>query len=263
MRVVSFKKLYYKMFKIKLILFVLAGLFYFTFLSSNVLRIVSLQYPPFQYLENGEVKGVAYEIVQEVFNRLDYEIKVDILPWTRALTYLREAQADAVFTIYKTKEREDFLDYANEVLINQRIAFYKHKDTNINFDGNFDNLKGNTIGTVFGVNYGTRFDSAVEKLSPSLLNSFDVYNNFQNLLLKRIDLLINNIDGADFVIKIMDAGDIIEMLPPVIETVPSYLAFSKHKDFTDLKNRFEAELVNIKKDGTYNRILRKHNLQTN
>lgn len=41
-----------------------------TQVAAKTLEVVTLQYPPFEYMENGKLKGVVVEIVQEVFNRM-------------------------------------------------------------------------------------------------------------------------------------------------------------------------------------------------
>ncbi len=226
--------------------------------SADTLKIVSLQYPPYQYIEDGIIKGCAYEIIEEVFKRLGYNFDMEIIPWSRALYSLQNGKADAVFTIYKTEEREKYLDFTKEVLINQEIALFKLKGSRIDFNGDFRSVREKVIGTVYSVNYGMKFDKALIDLSLQTVDSVDGEANFRNLLFNRVDLLINNVAGANYLIDMLDIHSKVEIIYPVIEAVPSFLAFSKHHDYSGLKFEYEEELKKLKQDGTYNKILAKY-----
>ncbi len=72
----------------KLKILALMSVILFSFSSPNfaeTLELVTLQYPPYEYEENGEVKGLAVEIVKEVFKRLDQPISIKVYPWARSL----------------------------------------------------------------------------------------------------------------------------------------------------------------------------------
>lgn len=228
-------------------------------LEKKRLKLFTLQYPPYQFLDNNEIKGVAYDIVAELFNRAGYTISIEVHPWTKTLDMVKNGEADAVFTIYHTEEREKFLDYTSEILIIQQTAFFKLKDNDIIFDGDFNNLKGLSVATVKGVNYGTEFEKAAE------LNIFKIYDNaidgqdsIENLVSRKTDLMVSNVRGARYLAVKLNQSDKIEMLTPVLENIPSYLAFSKYNDYTEIKNIYESELKKMKQDGTYNNILKKY-----
>ena len=77
-----------RMKKISSMLSVLLLLMVFGYSNAVALELVTLQYPPYEYLENGEVKGVAVEIVQEVFTRMNKPITITVHPWDRSSNIL-------------------------------------------------------------------------------------------------------------------------------------------------------------------------------
>ncbi|MDO6528040.1 transporter substrate-binding domain-containing protein [Motilimonas sp. 1_MG-2023] len=106
------------------------------------LDLVTLQYPPYQYESAGEVKGIAVDIVKEAFGRLGIQAEIRVLPWSRAIRYIEQGQADAIFTAFKTPEREKFADYSHEILLWQTISLFVRSDSTLEFNGDLETLRG-------------------------------------------------------------------------------------------------------------------------
>lgn len=50
------------------------------------LSAVTLDYAPYEYLKEGEAKGIAVDIIKEAANRIDgVEVSFEFLPWSREL----------------------------------------------------------------------------------------------------------------------------------------------------------------------------------
>ena len=90
------------------------------------LRIVTLEQPPVQYEEQGVIKGIAVDIVREVFGRMQQPVTLKVYPFARSLHIIRKGGADAIFAIVKNPERELFLDYPDEVLIEQTGTLFSY-----------------------------------------------------------------------------------------------------------------------------------------
>ena len=227
----------------------------------KVLRMVTLQYPPYQYIEEDSLQGAAFEVVTEVFKNLGYKIDLEILPWGRALKYVQDGRVDAVFTIYKSDERERFLQYTNEILVMQRVAFFKLKDSNFIYNGDLSSLKDMTISVVQSVNYGKTFQNGIDNNYFNIVHSVDGDRSLQTILHKRADLMVSNVDGANFLIAKHQKQQDIVMVEPLLESIPSYLAFNKVNDYSDLIEQYEKELIRLKNNGTYSQILSKYMLR--
>ncbi|WP_028866037.1 substrate-binding periplasmic protein [Psychromonas aquimarina] len=232
------------------------------FISSTCLaqtiELVTLQYPPYEYRgeSEGEVKGIVVDIIEEVFKRLDVPINIKILPWARAIRYIEEGQADAVFTAFKNPVREQFADFSREILMPQTISLFVRSDSTIKYDGNLASLSNYTIGGVNSVSYGTTWDQAVKDgIITKLQLSNSGEQNMRKLLADRVPVIISNKYGAYDIARKMNQLVDIRELKPSLQSVPSYIAFSKKRNLTDLRDKFDITLREMKLDGSYEHII--------
>ncbi len=222
--------------------------------KAEVYHFVTLEYPPLEYEDiGGRPEGVAVEMVTQIMTALGHRLYIQVLPWTRALKMVRYGQADAIFTIFKNPGREAFLDYAEEVLIPQLVAFYAPVASPVAFNGDLEALKHLRIGVVSTISYGLAFDRFRPQLTVERTATLD--QNLAKLLLGRIDLVISNVYQAENVIDRLKLGEKIKRLHPVVERIPSYIAFSKIRKLTALRQDFDRQLIQMKKTGRYTTIM--------
>ncbi|WP_434627139.1 substrate-binding periplasmic protein [Chromobacterium sp. CV08] len=220
------------------------------------LQLVTLQYPPYQYQDGGEVGGVAVGIVREAFRRVGRPIHVSIYPWGRSLAMVEAGQADAIFTLYRTPEREARLDYSRQVLVPQAVSLFVLKDAAIRFDGRLEQLAGYRFGVVRSVNYGAVFDEAVRRGGIRIAETAaSGEQNMDKLLARRFDILVSNRLGAWVIIRRQHAEGRVRELQPPIEQIPSYIAFARKPELAGLRDRFDAALASMRLDGSYARLL--------
>jgi polar amino acid transport system substrate-binding protein len=242
--------------KIVTVLSALLFVLLFGYTNTGALELVTLQYPPYEFLDKGEVKGVAVEIVQEVFKRMKVPIKITLYPWDQSLAMIQKGEADAIFTIFKTPEREAFVDFSHEVLMPQVVSLFVTKDSHIVFDGDLNKLSRFTFGVVRTVSYGSLFDDAVKSgVIRGIETSETGEENMKKLLQGHCDILVSNRYGALHIVKKMNNMDQVKELTPAIQSVPSYIAFSKKRSLTSLRDECDRILRNMKDDGTYESII--------
>ena len=222
-------------------------------------HFVTLQFPPLEY-ENNEHRadGAAVEFVRTIMEKMGHSADIRVLPWTRAMQMVRTGKADAIFTAYKNAEREKFLEYSEEVLIAQELFFYKKKGTPFHFDGRIASIHNARIGIVSTISYGQAFDKYRQFIRLDKANQLT--HSFQKLAKGRIDLLPSSYYVAEYTIKNMGIEQQVERLPRLIESVPSYIAFSRQRDLHSLRGQFDAELRKMKTTGEYSQLLQKHGL---
>ncbi|EKD37360.1 MAG: hypothetical protein ACD_75C01155G0001, partial [uncultured bacterium] len=167
-------------------------------------------------------------------------------------------KADAIFTAYRNAEREQFLEYSEEVLMAQELFFYKKKGSPFQFDGRIASIHNARIGIVSTISYGQAFDKYRQFIRLDKANQLT--HSFQKLAKGRIDLLPSNYNVAEYTIKKMGIEQQVERLPQLIESVPSYIAFSKKRDLHSLREQFDEELRKMKITGEYSQLLQKHGL---
>lgn len=223
---------------------------------SEPLQLVTLQYYPYQYEEGGQLKGFVAAIVEEVFRRMEQPIKIKVYPFPRAMKMIQNGDADAVFTAAKNPEREMFADFPTEVLIEQTMALFVRADSPLGFDGDLSKLSQYRFGVIYGFRYGNVFDNAVKTGILSNINKTNsAESNARMLASGRLDFWMSNREQALFAINKLRLSDAIRELEPAIQTIPSYLAFSKKRNLEAVKDRFDNELRKMKADGSFQGII--------
>ena len=221
---------------------------------------VTLEFPPLQYTgEDGNPKGIAVDMVKRIMSSLGHKVQIKVYPWTKALEMVRAGDADAIFTAYKTPEREVFLDYSAEVFVPQIVGFYVKKGSPITFNGDLNTLRAKHIGVVSTISYGPKFDQMHTQLQVESVERLE--QNFQKLLSDRIDLLISNIHVAEWELQKLQLRGKIVRLPHEVERVSSYIAFSKQRSLTTLRDQFDQELRKLKNNGEYDEVFGKYGIE--
>lgn len=215
-------------------------------------------YAPISFEENGQVVGISPDIITEAFRRMGYKIKLQLVPWKRAQEMVKDGEVDGFFSPYKSTEREKLYQYPTEPLLIEKNVFMVRKDSNIIYDGDMSKLKHYGIGTLIG--YATLDKYIESKLINTVDKSLNVEASLNKLISKerQVDLVVNTDYILWYTAKKMNITDSVKELPLPLAEVPSYLAFNKEKDYTEVIAKFEAELKKMKTDGTYQQIIEKY-----
>ncbi|KZN34338.1 hypothetical protein N480_22300 [Pseudoalteromonas luteoviolacea S2607] len=224
---------------------------------AKTLRIVTLEYPPYQYLEGNMPKGIGVEIVTEVFKRLKQPINIEFLPWGRAIRELQSGQADGIFTIYFSEKRQQTMLYSEQVLIMQSVSIFTRKDSGIRLAGNIRELSELRVGLVRNVSYGTEIDTAIKSgVIDQIVETNSGTQSFKLLLADRVDVVISNKLGGMDIVRRLGIQNSVSPTPLYELPIPSYFAFSKNTQGKNLKAQFDKVLQAMKADGTYDAIIK-------
>ncbi|MFV0925833.1 substrate-binding periplasmic protein [Pseudomonas palmensis] len=211
------------------------------------LRIVTDPWPPYVYQENGEAKGIDYEVTAEVFKRLGIEVQWQFLPWKRCLAMVEQGLADGVLDIFKTEQRDAQLFYPSEPLSHVEFVLFQ-ANARPHAIRHLEDLKGLTVGTAPGYTYGPAFaDSPDFKREPAPT----LEANLGKLQLGRIDLLVTDRRVGRHVIKSMGLEQQVSELGLVIDRQPQFLAVRRNAGMDLLAQRFAAELRRFKQEPAY------------
>ena len=228
--------------------------------SAKNLKLVTFYYPPYIYEEDNDIKELSVDIIKDVFKKMNQKIDIYIQPWLRSQQDIKEGNADVIFTVFKNKERELFMNFNKYSIINQNISFYALKDKNIKFDGDFKNISSYEVGIVRGVSYGTRFQNAVDEKIFNTQESADYEKCILKLKGGRTNIIIGNESVVEYIVHKLNINqnEFIKLTPRVV-SLPSYIAFTKKKDFSKIKKKFDNILLEMKKNGEYEKIIQKWN----
>ena len=227
-------------------------------LVAQPLKLVTFEYPPYEYTKDGKVTGMAVDIVKLVFKDMNQPISIEVLPWSEGINYIKDGKRDGIFTAFKNPEREKFADYS-DVLIPQIISFFVRKDSGIVYTNNLDDLSSLNVGVVRGFSYGKLFD---ESLQNKTYKSIKIANNadevFKLLTSGEVDIIPFNKYGGLHILKNQNKLGEVKELSKKLKMVSSYMAFSKKNNHSKTRDDFNKSLKKIKSQGEYRKIIKSY-----
>lgn len=212
-------------------------------------------YPPYEYVERGQLMGTDVDLIREACRRLNLHPVFRERPWSRALVEVKSGQADAIFSLVKTSEREQFLFFPDENLSFEQFIFLARRDSAITLAVPSD-LKGKRVGVCSGYSYDPRFD---EDPSFERETSLNDEQQLRKLAGKRMDIAIMNRQVFHYTAQKLGMTGLFQVMPYELPTRHDmYVAFSRARGDSGrrLTEQFSRTLREMKKDGTYLKITR-------
>lgn len=191
--------------------------------AASELRFLTVEEPPTNYLENGEVVGTSVDLVRELARLLDETIDIELLPPARAILIANTTANRVLFTAALTEARKAQGYHAIGPVITRKHVLYARKGRNLQLAKLGDLITQNL--TVSGTDgdwrsaYLKERGVVVETTTEHLLN-------LKKLMVNRTDLWISSdIEAPPILAEAgVDRSEIEEVL--VIRTAPSYILVS-------------------------------------
>ncbi|MFO6423049.1 substrate-binding periplasmic protein [Motilimonas sp. KMU-193] len=222
-----------------------------------------IDWPPFIYQqENGEFKGIDYQIISQVMANTSCSIKLSDypIPWRRQLAWLEIGKIAMMNGASKTAEREVYAYFSIPYRSESVSVFIRKEDLTriaISELSQLLDLKLQSIGYSKGSYYGEEFAQLLNnKQFLQLLHSdFDI-NNFHRLNNKRVDAVIaDSISGAEL-IKQLDLSDNIVAIPSIkIVTGDIHVMFSKKAVTPSFVEQFNQAIMRYKASAEYQQLM--------
>lgn len=211
-------------------------------------------YAPFELQnEKGEIVGLTIDVVNAIAKKAGFEVKFVNTPWEGIFNSLQQGDRDMLASsITITDERKQTMDFTNPYFdAFQLIAVKENSKV-----AKFDDLKKLKVG----VQTGTTGDEVVTKLLGK--NSTNV-KRFESTPLALKELESGGVDAV-----VADNGVVINYVTnnPAAKFktvsdkafVPEQYGFAVKKGNTELLEKLNKGLADIKADGTYDQIYAKY-----
>lgn len=218
--------------------------------------LVTANYPPFSYEENGEAKGLAVDLIREAFSRLRQEIRIEFVPFARAVELVKNGEADGVFPFAFSEERASFAQFSSEKLLSDPGALFVRTDSTLSFSGDYSKLNGYSIGMQRGTNHGPAFMQALSTYGIKTDNAENQEQNIQKLLAGRFDILVGPRLVVTYAARKTGKSPELKLLYSGISEGHAYLAMSKRRNRENIVNGFDREIRKMRQDGNYEKILK-------
>ena len=217
-------------------------------ITEGELRVGSdIPYAPFEFGRAPDYEGFDVDIVNEIAKRLDLEARFVKTPFDPIFRNLAQGRFDMVASAATiTPERQRTVSFSDPYFpADQSLMVKRGSDIKT-----ADDLAGKTIGAQLGT---TGADYAKNKTDAETVRTYDLIDDAFNALQSgQIEAVINDFPVSKYAEQ--SKKDLV-----VVQTIPtdeSYgLAFNKES--TELRDRVNKALQDMKDDDTYTDIYRK------
>jgi len=111
--------------------------------------VVTEDFPPYSYLDNGKLTGVSTEVVQAVMKAVGAETEIEVYPWARAYKMALEKENILIYSIGRIKERESLFKWVGIIAPCDIHLFKLKKRKDIRLDS-LDKAKPYQFGILRG-----------------------------------------------------------------------------------------------------------------
>jgi len=237
---------------------VLLGMMAVMAVRAETIEVVTEEYPPFNYSEGSEIKGLSTEVVRAVLREAKLEGKITVVPWARALSYSQENSNVLIYTIGRNAKRESLYKWIGPIAQNSSVLFALSKRTDIKINS-LEDAKQYSIATV---NEDVREQYLVQKgfVKGKGIDSSNKYEQgFQKLNAGRVDLWsINELVGYWIANEEKMPKTALRKVFQLSEVSGDYYMAFSQKTSDELVSRLRAALDKVKQSGEYERIQKKY-----
>lgn len=226
------------------------------FAQARSVSILTEEWAPYNYVENGELVGFSVEIVQYILKDLGLDDSIRLLPGMRAARILKTQPRTMMITILRTPARETRYKWIGP-LGDGAIYLYKKKGDTLSVASLADAKKARRIACR---NAGLVHDILVREGFGNLdTTAVDGPSVYRKLLAGRSDLGVSDAPlGVRHLLKQwhLPLDTLVQTSVKVVES-PLYIACSK--DFPDSEIvLWQKSLDKLKASGAYESVRRKY-----
>jgi polar amino acid transport system substrate-binding protein len=220
---------------------------------AQTLKLLTEEYPPYNFSENGVIKGAAVEQAEMIMKALGTEYSLEILPWARALSLAESQPWTCLFTTGHDDERDKRFKWVEPLLVD-RMVMVRKAGSGVN-PATVEEARRFTVGTQredFSANYLRKNNF------PKIDLAADMETTVKKLLSDRIDLMMTSEKTFE---TMRDQGQPLES---ALVLDGKLYGFACNLDMPDeLIARMQAQLDAMIADGRQDHIFAKYGLRPN
>ncbi len=234
---------------------VLYAMFPLTSLALDLSVVHSGNWPP--YSDEGlPGQGLAIELVTTALQRAGHKTFVRVDSLNRILEGGKIGVYDVFATPWYSEERNEYLAFSAPYL-ESHIHFVKRKDKDFEFN-DFADLKGMMIGVVKDYAYDDAFNQSRDLIKISERN---LIQNLLKLTQNRLDLTLDDELVLQYEINRYMPNSMANLafLPKPLAVRGVHIGVSRENSaHGQIVADFDKAIADMKKDGSYNKIVAKH-----
>ncbi|MEM7377485.1 MAG: ABC transporter substrate-binding protein [Pseudomonadota bacterium] len=218
------------------------------------LKFMTEEYPPYNYAENGQLRGISVDVVVEMFARVDSghaRSSIDMLPWARGYNLTLQRGGHALFSTTRTADREELFKWVGP-FVPTVVGLTAHRDRKLNVD---------TLEDLFQLRIGVVKDDVGQLLLkavgfPEQRMEVVVSNdqNYRKLVAGRLDAIAYETEVTRWGLQQMNVNPDDYEVVHELKRSDLYLALHRQTPeaiVAELQGAFDSMVA----DGTYQAIL--------
>lgn len=206
------------------------------------------EFPPFEYLDKGQITGFDIDLMNEIGKVIDADIKIQDMSFDGLLPALQLKKVDVVIAgMTATEERKKTVAFTQPYYTASQVIIVNDGDNSIK---SFDDLKGKRVGVMLGFT-GDTVVSAIDGVKVERYNA--AYAGIMALKANKVDAVVLDSEPAKNYVKQNSGLKIAEA-----DAAQEEYAIALRKNDKKLLEKLEKGLAEIKANGTYNQLLEKY-----
>ncbi|MCF7791570.1 MAG: transporter substrate-binding domain-containing protein [Victivallales bacterium] len=244
--------------KIKIIFILIAFLLCIIAFAGKDYKIVTEDYPPFNYVENGKLKGISTEIIKLILKEINWsDTDIQVLPWDIALELSKHTPNTIIFSMVRTPKREKNFKWVGPIATDYWNIYSMSKigTKEMNYDLNtLEDAKKYSIATQ---HKGAFTEHLVNKKFAHLQLTKNLYDSVKEMLNYKAQLIAaSELPFYCVLSKEKIDQELIQCVLKV-KTIDMYIGFNKNIP-DSVVHKFEQALNKLKQSGKYDKITNKY-----
>ncbi len=229
-----------------------------TFAQPSKVTLCNDPWPPFTVGKSGSAPegGLAFEIVNEIFDRMDgVSVEMQLMPWKRCLKQIETGKIDGAMLALKSAKRP-YLRYPKSVFAG-RVGFFYHKEKHPNGISweKPEDLAGLRVGFLAGTKVSPAIQAAMDAGVIKADKAKDASLNFNKLRKGRIDLAISNEPVGFALIKEKGWQGEFAVTKKPVEESPYYMPLGHKSPALELIPKINVAIESMIADGFIQKVV--------
>lgn len=225
--------------------------------SAKDLHYVNEHWPPYIILEDDKKsRGIDIEILTEITNRLDLNVKIEKCDWFYCLKMIENGRVDIISAALKRPDREVYMKFIEPPYISHSPKLFYLPKGHKNRIKQYEDIYSLDIGVLKGSSYFTPFDHDTK------INKIEVLKTEQLLEMLRkgrVDAFIGTEIVTDYLIKAQSYEGYFETSVFRYESeTPFHFAISKKSPFSERIDDFNSIMKDLVNEGFVKKIIDKY-----
>jgi polar amino acid transport system substrate-binding protein len=229
-------------------------------------------FPPYQFFTfdglANRATGLDVDLVNAVFQRMGFDTNTATpTAWAQQLTGVAEGRQDYAAGAFFSEERAEYANYSIPYRVEENVIYVRRGEYGpLNFDNReqlFELIEAGTVKLGRVSSWITADHTLNSYLSDAAYSSVfveskDEAENFQKLLDGQVDGILTLRLTASTLAWNNGFQHLVEQHPNFYASEPVHVIFSKKSVDPDLVAKFDATLLEMQKDGSLRRTVRKY-----